>query len=353
MIDHGSGTLFGRGAGGWNALLGVGLDSESGSGFDAELGSEFDAELGSGFDAERGKEADVERGKEADAMREGERGGGTPGRDGDFEMPIAVRAEFSVLYEDDEILAVDKAAPLLMHPTGTKREPTLLHGLQQLLAFELACGGQVSLINRLDRETSGIVLVAKSAAAAGELGKAMQQRLFRKVYLAVVQGSPIWESAYCAEPLRRMEEVAETRLHVRQCCDAGGKPCATALRVLRRVPARAGLPPMALVECRPRTGRLHQIRVHLAHLGHPLVGDKIYGGDESCYLDFIARGWTPELAARLILPRHALHACELSFPHRGRLLTVRSPLPGDLAELLDGGGSGGRNGGACVAASSL
>ncbi|HIX19076.1 MAG TPA: hypothetical protein H9862_00565, partial [Candidatus Akkermansia intestinigallinarum] len=139
MIDHGCGTLFGRGAGGWNALLGVGLESESGSGFDAELGSEFDAE--------RGKEADVERGKEADAMREGERGGGTPGRDGDFEMPIAVRAEFSVLYEDDEILAVDKAAPLLMHPTGTKREPTLLHGLQQLLAFELACGGQVSLIN--------------------------------------------------------------------------------------------------------------------------------------------------------------------------------------------------------------
>ncbi len=252
------------------------------------------------------------------------------------EMPIAVRAEFSVLYEDEEVLAVDKAAPLLMHPTGPKREPTLLHGLELLLAYELACGGQVSLINRLDRETSGIVLVAKSAAAARELGKAMQQRRMHKRYLAVVRGCPLWETALCAEPLRRMEEVAATRIHVRQCCDPGGKSCETAFRVLRRVGARGKLPPMALLECSPRTGRMHQIRAHLAHLGYPLIGDKIYGGDESCYLDFIAGGWTPALAERLILPRHALHACELSFPLGDRMQCVRSPLPPDLAALLDG-----------------
>ena len=79
---------------------------------------------------------------------------------------------------------------------------------------------------------------------------------------------------------------------------------------------------------------MHQIRVHLAYLGHPIVGDKIYGGDESCYLDFMEQGWTPALAARLRLPRHALHACKLTFPWRGDTVTVESPLPSDMRELL-------------------
>ena len=90
--------------------------------------------------------------------------------------PIAVEADFRILYEDEEVLAVDKAAPLLMHPTGPKPEPTLWHGLRELLSYELSTGGQLSLINRLDRETSGIVLVAKTAAAARELGRAMMER---------------------------------------------------------------------------------------------------------------------------------------------------------------------------------
>ena len=87
-------------------------------------------------------------------------------------MPIAVCPEFRILYEDTGVLVVDKAAPLLTHPTGEKNEPTLWHGLHELLAYEVATGGQVSLINRLDRETSGITLVAKTAEAARELGKA-------------------------------------------------------------------------------------------------------------------------------------------------------------------------------------
>ncbi len=245
-----------------------------------------------------------------------------------YDMPIAVVPEFRVLYEDDGVLVVDKAAPLLTHPTGEKNEPTLWHGLHELLAYEVATGGQVSLINRLDRETSGITLVAKNAEAARELGKAMQARLLHKEYFAVVQGAPLWDAACCAEPVLRMEEVAQTRIHVRQCCHPAGKPCRTDFEVLRRCGDKS------LLRCCPHTGRMHQIRVHAAYMGFPLVGDKIYGGDESCYLDFIATGWTDDLARRLLLPRHALHACRLTFPWLGRVISVESPLPDDMAALL-------------------
>lgn len=251
-----------------------------------------------------------------------------------FDLPIAVRAHFDVLYEDASVLVVDKAAPLLTHPTGEKNEPTLWHGVRELLAYELACGGQVSFINRLDRETSGITLIAKTSHAARELGKAMQHRLLQKEYFAVVLGVPQWFAACCDEPILRMEEVAPTRIHVRQCCHPQGKPCCTEFRVLRSVPARNGLPPLTLLRCVPHTGRLHQIRVHAAYLGFPLLGDKIYGGDERNYLDFIADGWTPELAARLHLERHALHACALRFPLGEQMVEVHSPLPPDLTAVL-------------------
>ncbi len=251
-----------------------------------------------------------------------------------MDMPIALSADFTVLYEDDGVLAVSKAAPLLTHPTGVKEEPTLWHGLRELLAYELATGGQVSLINRLDRETSGITLVAKTAEAARELGIAMQNRLLQKEYQALVIGHPAWNDACCAEALRRMEEVAPTRVHVRQCCHPGGKPCETEFSVMKRVPARRNLPEMSLLHCRPHTGRLHQIRAHLAHLGFPLVGDKIYGADERCYLEFMERGWTPGLERLLLLPRQALHASRLRFPWRGRVVEVEAPLPQDMAALL-------------------
>ena len=136
------------------------------------------------------------------------------------------------------------------------------------------------------------------------------------------------------EGLLRMADVAPTEVRVRQACHPAGKPSRTEFRVLRRVPARGELPEMSLVLCRPTTGRMHQIRVHLACLGHPIVGDKIYA-DETCYLRFVEQGWTPELARELILPRHALHACDLYFPSAGRMAHAHADLPQDMAELLD------------------
>ncbi len=103
---------------------------------------------------------------------------------------------------------------------------------------------------------------------------------------------------------------------------------------MKRVSARRNRPEMSLLHCRPHTGRLHQIRAHLANLGFPLVGDKIYGADERCYLEFMERGWTPGLERLLLLPRQALHASRLRFPWRGRVVEVEAPLPQDMAALL-------------------
>lgn len=252
-----------------------------------------------------------------------------------FDAPIAIDPAFDVLAEEEGWIAVSKGAPLLSHPTGTKNEPTLWHGLQALLAYEMATGGQISIITRLDRETSGVVLVAKTAAAARELGKAMQRRELRKTYLALVLGHPSHSCWTCAEPIARLGDWAETRIFVKQGCHPSGRACRTQFRVLKLIEPRRGLPPLALVECTPETGRMHQIRVHLAHSGHPILGDKIYGADETCYLDFIAHGWTPELEARLHLPRHALHAARLAFLWQGATCTVEAPLPRDMAGLLD------------------
>ena len=219
---------------------------------------------------------------------------------------IANNPDFTVLDETVDYIVVDKPAPLKIHPSTPDGVPTLWDGLRGLLAYELANGGQVSIINRLDRETSGVVLVAKHAWAARRFGLAMQRRQVRKVYVALVHGWPEWEKKELNAPILRAADVEVSEVRVRQRVHPQGVPCETAFQVLGRWQADHG--PVALVEARPRTGRMHQIRVHLAHLGHPIVGDKIYGPDARAYMDFIEQGWTPELAARLHSPRHLLHS---------------------------------------------
>lgn len=236
--------------------------------------------------------------------------------------------------EGADWIVVDKPAGLLIHPTRPDGTPTLWDGLRSLLAYELANGRQLSIITRLDRETSGLVLVALTAARARALGLAMQRGEVDKEYLAVVRGWPAWERRLIEAPIIREGEVRPSVIWLKRCVDAAGAPAATECRV-ERCWRDAGKE-FALVRARLLTGRTHQIRVHLAHEGHPVVGDKIYGGREQAYLDFIEHGWTPELEAELLLPRHALHATALEFPDGTARRTVSAPLPDDMVALADG-----------------
>lgn len=244
---------------------------------------------------------------------------------------LAVDADFRVVAESPDWIVVDKAAPLVVHPTGKKDEPTLLGGLEALLAYELANGVRLSIINRLDRETSGLVVVAKNAQAAGWFGKRMQSRELRKGYLALVHGWPQQDEWEVDAPMLRAADVGESPIFVRQIVHPAGRACVTRFRVVRRFVRRGAR--FSEVACEPLTGRMHQIRVHLAESGHPIVGDKIYQGEGEAYLEFIETGWTEALAARLLLARHALHSCRIEFESpEGELVRWECGLPRDLQE---------------------
>ena len=236
---------------------------------------------------------------------------------------------------------MSKPAGLLVHPTKPGGPVTLLDLLRELLASELAsAGAQVSLIHRLDRETSGLMLVAKTPAAARRFSLDMMQGRIGKEYLALVRGWPEWDALAVDAPLLRQGTRLPSAIWLKQTIHPDGAPARTLLETLRRFerpPQANGGGRFALVRARPETGRMHQIRVHLASTGHPVVGDKIYGPDESCYLRFIETGWTQELARVLLLDRHALHAHRLTFDAEpGVARTVEAPLTVDLAGFLDG-----------------
>jgi 23S rRNA pseudouridine1911/1915/1917 synthase len=238
------------------------------------------------------------------------------------------RADFQLVDEADEYVVVDKPPFLLVHPTKPDGSRTLWGELRNLLAYEIANGGQVSIVNRLDRETSGLVLVAKTAAGARQFGLAMQQQRIAKEYLAIVWGWPEWESRVVDAPLARQGEHGPTAIYLKQAVHPLGAEAITRLAVEERL-IRGG-EQFAVVRATPVTGRTHQIRVHLQSIGHSVVGDKIYGPDERLYLRFIETGWTEELRSRLLLPRHALHSARLVVDGVG---DWRSALPDDLAEL--------------------
>jgi 23S rRNA pseudouridine1911/1915/1917 synthase len=234
---------------------------------------------------------------------------------------------FSVIAEDDDFIVIDKPSHLLVHPTNPNHASTLWDELNGLLMYELATGGQISIITRLDRETSGIVLVAKSRAAARQAGLAMQNGEFEKTYLAIVLGHPGADKWTCDLALRRKGEFAASPIHVKQASHPDGKASRTDFQVRQCFEREIGgqMQPFALIECQPIHGRMHQIRVHLAESGHPIVGDKIYGADETCYLDFIETGWTLDLERRLLLNRQALHAHRLRWPVADRAWTCALP----------------------------
>jgi 23S rRNA pseudouridine1911/1915/1917 synthase len=260
--------------------------------------------------------------------------------------------DFRIIDETDDYIVVDKPPFLLTHPTKPDQRTTLWKELRELLAFEIANGGQVSIVNRLDRETSGLVLVGKTAVAARRFGLLMQEHRLHKEYLAIVWGWPEWETEIVDAPLDRQGKHQASAIWLKQMIHPDGAPALTEFRVEKRLkkhdavnhssPGASRLPlpsreededeekpkfhgdTFALIRAIPQTGRTHQIRVHLASLGYPIVGDKIYGPDEKLYLEFIETGWTAELERELLLPRHALHSSKLAIKN-GRQWTSAPP----------------------------
>jgi len=239
--------------------------------------------------------------------------------------------DFAIVAESEDFIVVEKPPFLLVHPTKPSSARTLWGELKQLLAFEIANGGQISIVNRLDRETSGLVLVAKNATAARRFGLLMQEQRIAKEYLAIVWGWPEWETRSLNAPLARQGAHLPSPIWLKQAIHSLGAPARTDFRVEQRF-TRGASERFSIIRAFPRTGRTHQIRVHLASLGHPVVGDKIYGPDENLYLEFIKTGWTPKLERQLLLPRHALHSAALKIEGEESWI---SALPSDLANFVD------------------
>lgn len=249
-------------------------------------------------------------------------------------MSLQVIVNFQVIDESDDWMVVDKPAPLIVHPANRKPEPTLLGGIEHLLAYEIENGACPAIVNRLDRDTSGLVLVAKNTAAARELGMIFERREVSKQYLAIVQGWPEMDAWDCAEPILRAGEIGPSPIWVRQIVHPNGRKCFTRFLVEKRFERGEGR--FSLVRCLPETGRMHQLRVHLAHAGHPIVGDKLYTGDGAAYLAWMDAGWTPEIQKQLLIPRHALHASDLELIWQGNPVVWKSRLPRDLEDFSNG-----------------
>jgi 23S rRNA pseudouridine1911/1915/1917 synthase len=215
---------------------------------------------------------------------------------------------FEVIHEDAELLVINKPADLVCHPTKGDVYSSLISRAR----LHLGEGSEPQMVNRLDRETSGVVLVAKSPEPARELRRLWEAGRVEKRYLAIVQGRPEPASGLIDAPLGRDEaSVVAIKDRVRP----DGAAARTEYAVTRSF--RREEKEYSLLSVHPLNGRKHQIRIHLAHLGHPIVGDKLYGSNERYYLDLVEGRLTDEQRRELLLPNHALHAQSVSFEWRG------------------------------------
>jgi len=238
------------------------------------------------------------------------------------EEDLYVEMGYQILYEDEFFLAVEKPSPLPVHPVGRFKEKNLL----SLLIKDLRPGPEgFKIVNRLDSETSGLVLVAKSGAAAGKLGILFQDRAVVKEYHAVVFGTPEPQEGTIALALGTK---LENRQHIR-ISDPLGEEALTDYRV---VSSAGGY---SLLRIIPRTGRTHQIRAHLSFLGHPVVGDKIYI-DARVFERYMDDGWQEDMRTIVKANRLLLHASRLEFCHpmTGEPVKLTSAIPSCFSPFL-------------------
>ncbi len=232
-----------------------------------------------------------------------------------------------ILYEDADIVVVNKQAGLVVHPVGKHRHDTLLNALFWRYKDHLAQGESVNLANRLDQYTSGVILATKHAAAKRILQEDFENRVPQKTYIALCRGVVQDDAGEIDLPIGPEDSHDHCRMAVRH--DDLGKPSQTQFRVLQRFDR------FTLVELKPVTGRQHQLRVHMAALGHPLAADVRYGG-----------GYRLDVQAGeqiVSLDRYALHAAALRFTHplTGQAMACSAPLTSDLAAVVDALGQGG------------
>jgi 23S rRNA pseudouridine1911/1915/1917 synthase len=231
---------------------------------------------------------------------------------------------FTIVAEDARFIVVDKPALLPVHASAK----FYFNTLTRVLGERFPDQPELQICHRLDRETSGCLVVARDREAAASLKAAFATKdKVTKEYLALVHGVPPWDAQLIDVPLRLALPGDPTRLpHVRMLPGPGGLPSMTRVRVVERHADTA------LVQCTLLTGRQHQIRAHLAAVGFPIVGDKLYTHGDDAFIRFCDEGLVADLAKLFVLPRQALHAARVTFPHpaTGAPVTAEAPLPPDM-----------------------
>lgn len=241
--------------------------------------------------------------------------------------PQAQDIPLTILFEDADLIVLDKPAGLVVHPAPGNLDGTLVNALLAHAGDDLpGIGGEKrpGIVHRLDKDTSGVMVVAKTDRAHRTLSEAFAARDLERAYLALVWGLPAEMQGEVSAPIGR-HPVDRKRMAV---VERGGKPATTRYQV-----KRAWGTAVALVECRLLTGRTHQIRVHMAHIGHPLVGDPVYLRRTPASAKLLPAATRDALLA---FPRQALHAATLGFRHpvTKQPLSFESPVPADLTDLL-------------------